>query len=133
MNYLDLINIKYSFKKGVFVLAFLFLFDLVYILNLNMYESFTTYGYVQDNLINIKIPIEIPDIINELEYVKIGCKEYSAKLESLDEVMLDKENFVNYQIVKLKIDERLNDNEVFRLDIFYNEEKVYRKLKNILF
>lgn len=44
MNYLDLINIKYSCKKGLFVLTTVFIIVLVYVLNLNMYESFNTYG-----------------------------------------------------------------------------------------
>ena len=51
MNYLDLINIKYSCKKGLFVLIVIFMTLLVYVLNLNMYESFNTYGYVQDELL----------------------------------------------------------------------------------
>ena len=35
MNYLDLINIKYSCKKGLFVLIVIFMTLLVYVLNLN--------------------------------------------------------------------------------------------------
>lgn len=133
MNYLDLINIKYSFKISLFILSIAFIIILGYVLNLNIYESYNTYGYVQDELINIKISIENPDVLTSLKYIKIGSKNYNAEVKEIGEVMLDKENIVNYQMVKLKIDERLNNNEVFKIGIFYNEEKVYEKLKKILF
>ena len=133
MNYLDLINIKYSFKISLFILSIAFIIILGYVLNLNIYESYNTYGYVQDELINIKISIENPDVLTSLKYIKIGSKNYNAEVKEIGEVMFDKENIVNYQMVKLKIDERLNNNEVFKIGIFYNEEKVYKKLKKILF
>lgn len=133
MNYLDLINIKYSFKISLFILSIAFIIILGYVFNLNIYESYNTYGYVQDELINIKISIENPDVLTSLKYIKIGSKNYNAEVKEIGEVMLDKENIVNYQMAKLKIDERLNNNEVFKIGIFYNEEKVYKKLKKILF
>lgn len=133
MNYLDLINIKYSFKISLFILSIAFIIILGYVLNLNIYESYNTYGYVQDELINIKISIENPDVLTSLKYIKIGSKNYNAEVKEISEVMLDKEIIVNYQMAKLKIDERLNNNEVFKIGIFYNEEKVYKKLKKILF
>ena len=133
MNYLDLIYIKYSFKISLFILSIAFIIILGYVLNLNIYESYNTYGYVQDELINIKISIENPDVLTSLKYIKIGSKNYNAEVKEIGEVMFDKENIVNYQMVKLKIDERLNNNEVFKIGIFYNEEKVYKKLKKILF
>ena len=128
MNYLDLINIKYSCKKGLFVLTTVFIIVLVYVLNLNMYESFNTYGYVQDELLNIKISIQTPDMLTNLKYIKIGSNNYKVEIKEISDMLLDEENLINYQMVKLKIDERLNDNQVFKIGIFYNEEKVYKKI-----
>lgn len=133
MNYLDLINIKYTFKFSLIIFLIFFVLIISYVLNLNIYENFTSYGYVLDDQINLKVLVDNPDILNNLKYIKIGSKDYKAEVKEISEVMLDSENFINYQIVKLKIDERLNDNEVFKVDIFYNEEKVYKKLKKILF
>jgi len=133
MNYLDLINIKYSCKKGLFVLTTVFIIVLVYVLNLNMYESFNTYGYVQDELLNIKISIQTPDMLTNLKYVKIGSNNYKTEIKEISDVLLDEENLINYQIVKMKIDERLNNNQVFEICIFYNEEKVYKKILKLLF
>jgi hypothetical protein len=133
MNYLDLINIKYSCKKGLFVLTTVFIIVLVYILNLNMYESFNTYGYVQDELLNIKISIQAPDMLTNLKYIKIGSNNYKVEIKEISDMLLDEENFINYQIVKFKIDEKLNDNQVFKIGIFYNEEKVYKKILKMLF
>lgn len=133
MNYLDLINIKYSCKKGLFVLTTVFIIVLVYVLNLNMYESFNTYGYVQDELLNIKISIQTPDMLTNLKYIKIGSNNYKVEIKEISDMLLDEENFINYQMVKMKIDERLNDNQVFKIGIFYNEEKVYKKILKMLF
>lgn len=133
MNYLDLINIKYSCKKGLFVLTTVFIIVLVYVLNLNMYESFNTYGYVQDELLNIKISIQTPDMLTNLKYIKIGSNNYKVEIKEISDMLLDEENFINYQIVKIKIDERLNNNQVFEIGIFYNEEKVYKKILKLLF
>lgn len=133
MNYLDLINIKYSCKKGLFVLTTVFIIVLVYVLNLNMYESFNTYGYVQDELLNIKISIQTPDMLTNLKYIKIGSNNYKTEIKEISDVLLDEENLINYQMVKLKIDERLNNNQVFEICIFYNEEKVYKKILKLLF
>lgn len=133
MNYLDLINIKYTFKFSLIIFLIFFVLIISYVLNLNIYENFTSYGYVLDDQINLKVLVDNPDILNNLKYIKIGSKDYKVEVKEISEVMLDSENFINYQIVKLKIDERLNDNEVFKVDIFYNEEKVYKKLKKILF
>lgn len=133
MNYLDLINIKYSCKKGLFVLTTVFIIVLVYVLNLNMYESFNTYGYVQDELLNIKISIQTPDMLTNLKYIKIGSNNYKVEIKEISDMLLDEENLINYQMVKLKIDERLNNNQVFEICIFYNEEKVYKKILKLLF
>lgn len=133
MNYLDLINIKYSCKKGLFVLTTVFIIVLVYVLNLNMYESFNTYGYVQDELLNIKISIQTPDMLTNLKYIKIGSNNYKVEIKEISDMLLDEENLINYQMVKLKIDERLNDNQVFKIGIFYNEEKVYKKILKMSF
>ena len=133
MNYLDLINIKYSFKKGLFILVLTLFLLIIYILNLSMYESISTYGYFEEDKIVTKLSIDNPDIINTLKYIKIGSKDYKAEIVDISDVMLDNESFVNYQIVKLKINDRFNNNEAFKFDIFYNEEKVYKKLKKIIF
>lgn len=133
MNYLDLINIKYSFKIELFILVIAFIIIIGYVLNLDIYECYQTYGYIEDELIEVKISIEDPDVLTNLKYIKIGSDNYDAEINEISEVLIDKDNFINYQMVKLKIDERLNNNEVFKLGIFYNEEKVYRKLKKTLF
>ena len=133
MNYLDLINIKYSFKKRLFAMILVFILFTIYILNLNMPMNYSSYGYNEDGLVVVKLPIDNPDIIDNLEYIKIGSKSYKAKVQEISDVILDKENFINYQIVKFKINKRSINNETFRLDIFYNKEKVYKKLKKILF
>lgn len=133
MNYLDLINIKYSFKIVFFIFIVVFLILLVYILNLNMYEMYSTYGYVEDDKIVTKISAEFPEAISSVKYIKIGNKKYNLESYEIVDVIIDNESFINYNIVKLIIDDRLTNNVAFKFDIFYNEEKVYKKIKKILF
>ncbi len=133
MNYLDLINIKYSFKKHIFIFFILVFILIIYVLNLNMCENYSTYAYIENGFIVTKIGIENPDIINNMQYLKIGSNKYQANIYEVSEPALDNDNFINYSIVKLKLSDRLYNNEVFKLDIFYNQEKVYKKLKKILF
>ena len=133
MNYLDLINIKYSFKIELFILVIAFIIIIGYVLNIDIYECYQTYGYIEDELIKVKISIEDPDVLTNLKYIKIGSDNYDAEINEISEVLIDKDNFINYQMVKLKIDERLNNNEVFKIGIFYNEEKVYKKILKLLF
>ena len=131
MSYLDLLNIKYKFK--IFLLTTIMIFIGICILNLEMYDTNITYGYKENGLIVAKISIDTPDILNSIDYIKIGDKKYKTLVNSIGEISLDKENLINYQEVYLKFNNDLKENQVFKLTIMYNKEKVYKKLKKMLF
>ena len=125
MSYLDLLNIKYKFKIFLLITIIFFIVICTYILNLEIYDTNITYGYKENGLIVAKISIDTPDILNSIDYIKIG--------DSIGEISLDKENLINYQEVYLKFNNDLKENQVFKLTIMYNKEKVYKKLKKMLF
>lgn len=133
MSYLDLLNIKYKFKIFLLITIIFFIVICTYILNLEIYDTNITYGYKENGLIVAKISIDNPDIINSIAYIKIGDKKYKVLVSSVGEISLDKENLINYQDVYLKGDNELRENQVFKLTIMYNKEKVYEKLKKMLF
>ena len=133
MSYLDLLNIKYKFKKILILTIIIFIGICIYILNLEIYDTNITYGYKENGLIVAKISIDTPDILNSIDYIKIGDKKYKTLVNSVGEISLDKENLINYQDVYLKVDNELRENQVFKLTIMYNKEKVYEKLKKMLF
>lgn len=133
MSYLDLLNIKYKFKKILILTIIIFIGMCIYILNLEIYDTNITYGYKEKGFIVAKISIDNPDIINSIAYIKVGDKKYKVLVNSVGEISLDKENLINYQDVYLKVDNELRENQVFKLTIMYNKEKVYEKLKKMLF
>lgn len=133
MSYLDLLNIKYKFKIFLLTTIMIFIGICIYILNLEMYDTNITYGYKENGLIVAKISIDTPDILNSIDYIKIGDKKYKVLVNSVGEISLDKENLTNYQDIYLEFDNDLKENQVFKLTIMYNKEKVYKKLKKMLF
>lgn len=133
MSYLDLLNIKYKFKIFLLITIIFFIVICTYILNLEIYDTNITYGYKENGLIVAKISIDTPDILNSIDYIKIGDKKYKTLVNSIGEISLDKENLINYQKVYLKFNNDLKENQVFKLTIMYNKEKVYKKLKKMLF
>ena len=133
MSYLDLLNIKYKFKIFLLTTIMIFIGICIYILNLEMYDTNITYGYKENGLIVAKISIDTPDILNSIDYIKIGDKKYNVLVNSVGEIGLDKENLINYQDIYLEFDNDLKENQVFKLTIMYNKEKVYKKLKKMLF
>lgn len=133
MSYLDLLNIKYKFKIFLILTIIIFIGICIYIMNLEIYDTNITYGYKENGLIVAKISIDTPDILNSIDYIKIGDKKYKTLVNSIGEISLDKENLINYQDVYLKVDNELRENQVFKLTIMYNKEKVYEKFKKMLF
>ena len=97
-----------------------------------MYDTNITYGYKENGLIVAKISIDTPDILNSIDYIKIGDKKYKTLVNSIGEISLDKENLINYQEVYLKFNNDLKENQVFKLTIMYNKEKVYKNFKTII-
>ena len=100
---------------------------------MEIYDTNITYGYKEKGFIVAKISIDNPDIINSIAYIKVGDKKYKVLVNSVGQISLDKENLINYQDVYLKVDNELKENQVFKLTIMYNKEKVYEKLKKMLF
>lgn len=132
MSYLDLLNIKYKFRLFIIFIAIFLISLLIYILNLKMYDEIETYGYVLDKQIITRLNIDTPDMINNIRYVVIGSKRYKSTIDKVGEFSIDKDNLVNYQDVYLQVESNLKENQVFKMKVLYNEEKVWEKLKKII-
>lgn len=132
MTYLDLINIKYNKNLFLITTSFIILSLIIYTLNLSMFDTYETFAYYSKNSLVLKINIENPDTINYLEFIKIGKKLHKATLMDASDVEFDKENLVSYQTLYFKIDEVYEENQVFKIKILYNKEKVYKKIKKLI-
>lgn len=132
MSYLDLLNIKYKFRLFIIFIAIFLISLVIYILNLKMYDEIETYGYVLDKQIITRLNIDTPDMINNISYVVIGSKRYKTTIDKVGEFSIDKDNLVNYQDVYLQVESNLKENQVFKMKVLYDEEKVWEKLKKII-
>lgn len=133
MSYLDLLNIKYKVKLGLIFIILFIISTVIYVLNLELYDTKETYGYIENGLLITRLDVNIPDTINTMKYVVIGSKKYKTTLDKVGTFSVDKDTLTNYQEISLKINSTLRENQVFKIIILYNKEKVIKKVKKLLF
>lgn len=133
MSYLDLLNIKYKVKLGLIFIILFIISTVIYVLNLELYDTKETYGYIENGLLITRLDVNIPDTINTMKYVVIGSKKYKTTLDKVGTYSVDKNTLTNYQEISLKINSTLRENQVFKIIILYNKEKVIKKVKKLLF
>ena len=68
-----------------------------------------------------------------MKYVVIGSKKYKTTLDKVGTLSVDKDTLTNYQEISLKLNSTLRENQVFKIVILYNKEKVIKKVKKLLF
>lgn len=133
MSYLDLLNIKYKVKWGLIFIIIVIMSIIIYVLNLELYDTKETYGYIENGLLITRIDVNFPDTINTIKYVVIGSKKYKTTLDKVGTFSVDKDTLINYQEISLKLNSTLRENQVFKIVILYNKEKVIKKVKKLLF
>lgn len=133
MSFRDLINIPYKSRVKFCLVLGIILGVLLYVSSKVTCDVYNTYGYILDNELIINIPTNYPDTINNMEYIKVDNKKYLGKVINISEVKLDAESLINYQEVKFATNIDIVDNQVFKVSIFYNKEKVIKKIKKIIF
>ena len=133
MSYLDLLNIKYKVKLILIFIIVSIISTVIYFLNLELYDTKETYGYIENGLLITRLDVNTPDTINTMKYVVIGSKKYKTTLDKVGTLSVDKDTLTNYQEISLKINSALRENQVFKIIILYNKEKVIKKVKKLLF
>ena len=133
MSYLDLLNIKYKVKLILIFIIVSIISTVIYVLNLELYDTKETYGYIENGLLITRLDVNTPDTINTMKYVVIGSKKYKTTLDKVGTLSVDKDTLTNYQEISLKINSTLREKQVFKIIILYNKEKVIKKVKKLLF
>lgn len=133
MSYLDLLNIKYKVKLILIFIIVSIISTVIYVLNLELYDTKETYGYIENGLLITRLDVNFPDTINTIKYVVIGSKKYKTTLDKVGTFSVDKDTLTNYQEISLKLNSTLRENQVFKIVILYNKEKVIKKVKKLLF
>lgn len=131
MNYHDLLNIRYRSLNKIIVLLIISVGVFSYIASREIHDVYHTYGYINNKNLVLNVPITNPDTLNKLEYLSIDNKKCSGKEVSVSEIFLDEKNLINYQTVTIKLDKKYPENRVLKVSIYYNKEKVLKKLKKL--
>ena len=131
MNYSTLINMKYKKSKALIFLLLSSTIIVIYLLNKNSLDVYNTYAYYTNNSLLLNIPIESSDTLNNMEYIKINDEKYIVKELEIGPMLQN--NYINYQEVKFMINEEFEENQVLKISIYYNNEKIIKKVKKIIF
>lgn len=132
MNYCDLLNIRCSIKYYVVILLSLIIILFIIIGNKRITDVYKTVGYIKNNIVLINVPIS-ESMISKLDNIKVEDNKYYLDDLAISDVLLDEINLINYQEIMIDLKDNINDNLLVPVTIYYNEEKVLTKIKNLLF
>ena len=128
MDYFSLLSIKPKYKFKYFLLLILLFSSIIFIGNKKCYDVLSYRGVVKNQFILIDVPILYLDTIINGNVLKIGSKKYDYKVLKVNSVTSAAES----QVIFIKIDKKLLDNEVINISFFVNYEKVIEKIKRII-
>lgn len=132
MSYYELLNIRYKINIKVIIVLVIFISLVIWLMNKSVSSVYNTYAYYKDNYLIVNIPIDNPDTINNMEYIKINDNLVKGKVIKVSEEILDSAANIAYQEIYMDIDYSLYDNQVLKVTIYYNNEKVGKKIKRLL-
>lgn len=132
MNYETLLNIPYKTYKIFLIIVLLIICLFIVICNVEVYDVYNTYGYYDNGSLVVNIPITYSDTLLNGEYFKIDEKTYEIDILTLSDVLVDTNSVINYQVARLALTNDYPQNLVINISIYYNKEKVIKKIKNLL-
>lgn len=133
MSYHELLNMKYkSYGFGI-VLSLILILVLIFLQNYEVCDIYNTYGYYEEGGIKFSLPIAHSDIINRIEGIKIDNQDYEYQNISISKILLDQNTLVNYQEIFMQVNGDFIDNQVLKITIYHNKEKIRKKIQRLLF
>lgn len=92
-------------------------------------------GYVTCNdLCEIDISLSLDEVskIKDAKYLKIDNKNLNIKEIEISDVLVDKNNNLNYQIISYKVENINIESLFYEVKVYYNKEIILKKIFNIL-
>lgn len=129
-NYQKLLKIKHHNYFLLIVIITLISVFISYISNYKIYDKFNTYGVYKNGAIILNVEMEYSDTLFENNILKINKKEVDYEIVSLSDLLFDKN--INYQEVILKTKETYQENKILNLTFYYNKEKIFKKIINLV-
>ncbi len=132
-NYYNVINKRPKYC-GFFIITTMSLMIIItFILQLEVYSKRVIYAIAKDNLLYADIIIDNTDTINKGDYLRIDRQLYKYKITNISDLMVNESNYLNYQQYELYIGGVFKDNEVIKLTIYYNKQRIIHKIWQLLF
>lgn len=131
-NYQRLLNIKCHKLSMLLIVFILLIIFSIYLGNLEVYERYNLMGIYKENYLYVNVPLENSDTIIKAEYLCINRKKYKFKISNISDLLYDYSLNVNYQEIIMNIEKVFLENELVNITFYYNKEKLYKKIINII-
>lgn len=132
MDYETLLQLKIPLKSFYLGITLLILSVGLYLSKLEYYDTFTYKGIANNGVIYVSVPSDYLDTLINGDFLIIAQEKYSYEVLSLGEVEINKDNYLAYQMVSLKINKEFLNNEVVTLTSYAHREKIITKLKKLI-
>ena len=130
-----LLNLKPRY--GIFFsLIFVFIISNLVCFNRKIWDSKEVVAYLQEDTDLVwQINVDVLDtmMLNEIKYIVVDGTKYEVIKEEISSIMTDENNKTNYQIIFLRTTGlSLNNNNFYKIKIYYNEDYIYKKIINFI-
>ena len=127
-----LLNIPYKSFRVFLIIMAISIIVFISVLNIKVYDVYNTYAIYQNSHLILNIPINYSDTITNAEYFKIDDEKYEFEVLSVSEILVDTNAMINYQEVIISYDKVMPENTIVNVSIYYDQEKVLEKIKNLI-
>lgn len=124
MNYHNILFMNYKIHIIYLFTIIIFLISIYWILSLEIYDSYDTFGYSNNNQITINVKIPYPETILHYDYIRIADNYYDES-----NVVLGELNSLEYQKVYIDVSAKFIDNTYLPVTMYYNKERIIDKIK----
>jgi len=125
INYDKLKNLnqtKYHIFIGILISIILLIILISFFININ--KKLTFYGICNDNILTLKINSKLSDNFKNNSHIKFNNKKLKYTILNYGKYeIIDNEI---YQEINLTIENKLIDNEVGKVELYYNKEKLIK-------
>ena len=84
-----------------------------------------------DNLI-VAVPVTYSDTFKTGESIALGKETYHYSITSISEMQVDLTQQLNYQNFSIKIDKKYPQNQILKITLYYNKEKIIKKVIKLI-
>lgn len=131
-SYNGLLNIDYKNNRLIITMIIIMILSLGLSYFIKSYDTYTTYATYSNNQLLINMPIENSDSVNKGLFIILNNQKYDYKINKASNLL--ELNNVNYQQYYLNIENMyLKENQVIKITLYYNKERITKKIIKKIF